>query len=112
VTSSTRRNPAFLDHPNIARVLDAGTTDGGRPFFVIKNSARRKTSGQSEVPRTSSLLDGLNEALHEGVRVRRRHSSFLRPESFGLQNVLETPHPDPPPRKGEGEFRWQSFCDV
>src|SRR5208337_646584 len=27
---------AIMDHPNIARVLDAGTTEGGRPFFVME----------------------------------------------------------------------------
>src|SRR5271155_3043001 len=27
---------AMMDHPNIARVLDAGTTDSGRPFFVME----------------------------------------------------------------------------
>ncbi|WP_231616157.1 protein kinase domain-containing protein [Novipirellula artificiosorum] len=27
---------ALMDHPNIARVLDAGSTDTGRPFFVME----------------------------------------------------------------------------
>ena len=27
---------ALMDHQNIARVLDAGTTDTGRPFFVME----------------------------------------------------------------------------
>jgi serine/threonine protein kinase len=27
---------ALMDHPNIARVLDAGTTDQGRPYFVME----------------------------------------------------------------------------
>src|SRR5499427_6848919 len=31
-----RQALALMDHPNIARVLDAGTTDGGRPFFVME----------------------------------------------------------------------------
>jgi serine/threonine protein kinase len=31
-----RQALAMMDHPNIARVLDAGTTDAGRPFFVME----------------------------------------------------------------------------
>jgi serine/threonine protein kinase/tetratricopeptide (TPR) repeat protein len=31
-----RQALAMMDHSNIARVLDAGTTDGGRPFFVME----------------------------------------------------------------------------
>lgn len=27
---------ALMDHPNVARVLDAGTTEHGRPFFVME----------------------------------------------------------------------------
>jgi len=27
---------AVMDHPNIAKVLDAGTTDSGRPYFVME----------------------------------------------------------------------------
>jgi serine/threonine protein kinase len=31
-----RQALAILDHPNIAKVLDAGSTDSGRPFFVME----------------------------------------------------------------------------
>jgi serine/threonine protein kinase len=31
-----RQALALMDHPNIARVLDAGTTDAGRPYFVME----------------------------------------------------------------------------
>ncbi len=31
-----RQALAMMDHPNIARVLDAGVTDTGRPFFVME----------------------------------------------------------------------------
>src|SRR5262249_34930105 len=30
-----RQALALMDHPNIARVLDAGTTSTGRPYFVM-----------------------------------------------------------------------------
>ena len=31
-----RQALAMMDHPSIARVLDAGSTEGGRPFFVME----------------------------------------------------------------------------
>jgi serine/threonine protein kinase len=31
-----RQALAIMDHPNIAKVLDAGATDSGRPFFVME----------------------------------------------------------------------------
>src|SRR5262245_6401053 len=31
-----RQALALMDHPNIAKVLDAGATPGGRPFFVME----------------------------------------------------------------------------
>ncbi len=31
-----RQALALMDHPNIAKVLDAGTTDGDRPYFVME----------------------------------------------------------------------------
>src|SRR5262249_13872420 len=31
-----RQALALMDHPHIAKVFDAGTTDSGRPFFVME----------------------------------------------------------------------------
>ncbi len=31
-----RQALAMMDHPNIARVIDGGTTDAGRPYFVME----------------------------------------------------------------------------
>src|SRR5579872_3139035 len=31
-----RQALAMMDHPNIAKVLDAGATDAGRPYFVME----------------------------------------------------------------------------
>jgi serine/threonine protein kinase/Tfp pilus assembly protein PilF len=33
---AARQALAMMDHPNIARVIDGGTTDSGRPFFVME----------------------------------------------------------------------------
>jgi serine/threonine protein kinase len=33
---SERQALALMDHPNVARVLDAGATDSGRPYFVME----------------------------------------------------------------------------
>ncbi|MEM6560831.1 MAG: protein kinase, partial [Planctomycetota bacterium] len=34
--SSERQALARMDHPHIAKVLDAGSTDAGRPYFVME----------------------------------------------------------------------------
>jgi hypothetical protein len=31
-----RQALTLMDHPNIAKVLDAGSTESGRPFFVME----------------------------------------------------------------------------
>jgi len=39
-----RQALAIMDHPGIARVLDAGTTDSGRPYFVMELVAGKPIS--------------------------------------------------------------------
>jgi eukaryotic-like serine/threonine-protein kinase len=34
--AAERQTLALMDHPNIARVLDAGTSEAGRPYFVLE----------------------------------------------------------------------------
>jgi WD40 repeat protein/tRNA A-37 threonylcarbamoyl transferase component Bud32 len=43
-----RQALAMMDHPNIARVLDAGATDAGRPFFVMELVMGQKLSDYSK----------------------------------------------------------------
>ena len=31
-----RQALAMMDHPNIAKIFNAGTTDSGRPYFVME----------------------------------------------------------------------------
>jgi eukaryotic-like serine/threonine-protein kinase len=34
--AAERQALALMDHPNIVRIIDAGATDSGRPYFVMK----------------------------------------------------------------------------
>jgi eukaryotic-like serine/threonine-protein kinase len=71
-----RRVLARLSHPNIARVLDAGTTDDGRPFLVmeyvhgarITDFARARNLDPAEAARLMlSVADAVAEAHRRGV---------------------------------------------
>jgi non-specific serine/threonine protein kinase/serine/threonine-protein kinase len=37
---SERQALALMDHPNIAKVFDAGATKQGRPYFVMERQGR------------------------------------------------------------------------
>jgi len=43
-----RQALAMMDHPNIARVLDAGATETGRPFFVMEFVSGQRLSAYCE----------------------------------------------------------------
>ena len=49
-----RQALAMMDHPHIAKVLDAGSTDSGRPYFVMELvrgvSSPRRARPSSEAP--------------------------------------------------------------
>jgi serine/threonine protein kinase len=68
-----RQALALMDHPNIAKVLDAGTTDAGRPFFVmelVKGIPLTQFCDEHKLP----VLDRLNLFL----QVARRCSTRIR----------------------------------
>jgi hypothetical protein len=46
-----RQALALMDHPNIARVLDAGETSSGRPHFVMEGQSHRRIP-QADRPRS------------------------------------------------------------
>ncbi len=69
-----RQALAMMDHPNIAKVLDAGTTDVGRPYFVME------------------LVRGI------------KHHRVLRPEQFEHEGAARSVHqglPGHPARASE-----------
>jgi serine/threonine protein kinase len=60
-----------MDHPNIARVLDAGATDSGRPYFVM------------ELVRGIRITDYCDKNQPARKRSRRRARSASRKPSTG-----------------------------
>jgi serine/threonine protein kinase/tetratricopeptide (TPR) repeat protein len=65
-----RQALALMDHPNIARVLDGGETEGGRPYFVmdlVKGEPITEYCDQNQVPvrgRLALFLDVSQAVQH------------------------------------------------
>jgi non-specific serine/threonine protein kinase/serine/threonine-protein kinase len=73
---SERQALAMMDHPNIARVYDAGTTEQGRPFFAMEYISgepitrycdRHRLETRERLALFTQLCDGVQHAHHKGV---------------------------------------------
>ncbi|MEM8494033.1 MAG: serine/threonine-protein kinase [Planctomycetota bacterium] len=71
-----RQALALMDHPNIARVLDAGATDSGRPFFVMELVRGRAISEYCDLNRLNlrrrielftPVCHAIQHAHHKGI---------------------------------------------
>jgi serine/threonine protein kinase len=71
-----RQALALLDHPNIAHVYDAGTTEAGRPYFVMEYvkglpvteySDRHKLSIQDRLILFRHVCDAVQHAHQKGI---------------------------------------------
>jgi eukaryotic-like serine/threonine-protein kinase len=71
-----RQALALMDHPNIARVLDAGATSGGRPYFVMELVRgvkitefcdRRKLSTQERLELLIRVCQAVQHAHQKGI---------------------------------------------
>src|SRR6266851_9526804 len=71
-----RQALALMDHPNIARVLDAGATESGRPYFVMElvrgikitdycDQNSLKTAARLEM--FVEVCDAVQHAHHKGI---------------------------------------------
>lgn len=90
-----RQALALMDHPNIAKVLDGGLTDAGRPFFVMEYvkgipiteycDARRLT-----VPERLRLFVQVCHA------VRHAHQKGIIHRDLKPSNILVAPYDDRP----------------
>jgi WD40 repeat protein/serine/threonine protein kinase len=71
-----RQTLALLEHPNIAHVFDAGTTDSGRPYFVMeyvkgksitKYCDEKKLCVEKRLELFQQICEGIHHAHQKGI---------------------------------------------
>ena len=80
-----RQALALMDHPNIAKVLDAGATETGRPYFVM------------ELVRGIRITDYCDQ---NNLSPRERAECSRHPRLLRYLNDPSGPGPAAPPRSG------------
>ena len=83
-----RQALALMDHPNIARILDAGATESGRPYFVME--LVRGSRSPSIATGTASLADRLDLFVLVCQAVQHAHQKGIIHRDLKPSNVLIT----------------------
>jgi len=86
-----RQALALMDHPNIAKVLDAGTTEAGRPYFVmelVRGIAITDYCDQEKLP-TQKRLDLFIKVCHA---IQHAHQKGIIHRDIKPSNILVTLH--------------------
>jgi serine/threonine protein kinase/tetratricopeptide (TPR) repeat protein len=81
---------AHLDHPNIAKLLDGGTTPDGQPYFVMDFIAGTPIDEYCD-DKKLSLDDRLKLFLTVCSAVQYAHQNFVVHRDIKPQNILVTP---------------------
>ena len=86
-----RQALALMDHPNIAKVLDAGATDTGRPFFVMELVRGIKITDYCDQNSlsTKQRLDLFMQVCHA---VQHAHQKGIIHRDIKPSNILVTLH--------------------
>lgn len=93
-----RQALALLDHPNIAKVLDGGTTTSGRPYFVME-LVRGVSITEFCDKNDLSTRDRLNLFLRVCQAVQHAHQKGVIHRDLKPSNVLVTLHDGEPTPK-------------
>ncbi len=86
-----RQALALMDHPNIAKVLDAGATDSGRPFFVmelVRGIPITRYCDQNKLD-TKQRLDLFIRVCHA---IQHAHQKGIIHRDIKPSNILVTLH--------------------
>ena len=82
-----RQALALMDHPNIARVFDGGTTAGGRPFFVMELVSGTPITRYCD-ERRLDVRDRLRLLLQVCEAVRHAHLKGIIHRDLKPSNIL------------------------
>ena len=86
-----RQALALMDHANIARVFDAGTTDSGRPYFVMELVRGFPIVDYCDA-RQLTTRDRLELFLSVCQAVQHAHSKGIIHRDLKPSNILVAPH--------------------
>src|SRR5687768_17340402 len=93
---SERQALALMDHPNVAKVLDAGATETGRPYFVMefvkgepitRYADRHKLTVRQRLELFTQACDAIQHA-HQKAIIHRD----LKPSNILVTTVSDKPH--------------------
>jgi tetratricopeptide (TPR) repeat protein len=90
-----RQALALMDHPNIAKVLDAGATESGRPYFVMELVRGVPITYYCDEKRLP-LRDRLSLFLPVCQAVQHAHHKGIIHRDLKPSNVMVAPHDDRP----------------
>jgi serine/threonine protein kinase len=93
-----RQALALMDHPNIARVLDAGATEDGRPYFVMEHVKglplteycdRHRLTVRERLALFMQACHGVQHAHHKGIIHRDLKPTNILVSSTGEELVAK-----------------------
>jgi WD40 repeat protein/serine/threonine protein kinase len=90
-----RQALALMDHPNIAKVLDAGATDAGRPYFVMELVRGIKVTDYCD-QNNLSTEERLNLFVQICHAIQHAHQKGIIHRDIKPSNILVTVHDGKP----------------
>jgi len=93
-----RQALALMDHPNIARVLDAGATETGRPYFVMELVYGVKITDYCDQNRVS-MRERLELFMQVCNAVQHAHQKGIIHRDLKPSNIMVTMHDGVPAPK-------------
>ncbi len=109
-----RQALALMDHPNIAKVLDGGLTDSGRPFFVMEYVKGVPITEYCDATRLS-VEERLNLFVQVCSALQHAHQKGIIHRDLKPSNILVAPYDNKPVPKvidfGLAKALYQSLTD-